>query len=412
MCTLICNCCVEEHDLYLGLPLHVGRSKSAKFAFLKDRLTKKLVTWRTKILSAAGKEILIKVVAQAIPTYVMSCYMLPKSLCDDLQLCAQFFWGQTEEKKKIHWRSWDRMCLTKAEGGLGFKNLHAHNLALVAKQGWRLLSNPTSLIARLYKALYFPRCYFLDADIGEVPSFSWRSIMEARPVLQAGVIWKVGSGTNINIWNDNWIPNTHYHTLIPHVDCPYQVVAGLINHSTHYWDVCILQSLFSQEVVESILCIPLSPRCSQDRATWKLERKGVFSTKTAYWVARDFVLGDILSSTSHGDPYAALWKALWNAQVPGKVSICLWRACHNLLPTRERLLTKGYTGDLHCLLCSHQLESAGHLFCDCPTARTILSGAPFSLQVPFTPSFNFKEWMLEQATSLTSGTFAKLLMII
>lgn len=161
--------------------------------------------------------------------------MLPKSLCDDLhQLCAQFFWGQTEEKKKIHWRSWDQMCLTKAEGGLDFKNLHAHNLALLAKQGWRLLSNPTSLIARLYKALYFPRCSFLDADMGEVPSFSWRSIMEARPVLQAGVIWKVGSGTNINIWNDNWIPNTHSHTLIPPVDCPYQVVADLINHSTHH----------------------------------------------------------------------------------------------------------------------------------------------------------------------------------
>lgn len=83
--------CVEEHDLYLGLPLHVGRSKSAKFGFLKDR-----ISWCTKILSATGKEILIKVVAQAIPTYVMSCYMLSKSLCDDLhQLCAQFCWGQT-----------------------------------------------------------------------------------------------------------------------------------------------------------------------------------------------------------------------------------------------------------------------------------------------------------------------------
>lgn len=84
--------CVEEHDKYLGLLLYVGRSKVAIFEYLKERLTKKLVSWRTKILSSGGKEILIKVVAQTIPLYVMNCYMLPLSLCDDLhQLCAQFF---------------------------------------------------------------------------------------------------------------------------------------------------------------------------------------------------------------------------------------------------------------------------------------------------------------------------------
>lgn len=148
--------CVEEHGLYLGLPIHVGRSKTAIFAYLKERLSKKLISWRTKILSSAGKEILIKAVAQTVPSYVMNCYLLPKSLCDDLhQLCAQFFWGGTEDKRKIHWRSWDRFCLSKAEGGMGFKNLHGHNLAMLAKQGWRLITNPNSLIARMYKAIYF-----------------------------------------------------------------------------------------------------------------------------------------------------------------------------------------------------------------------------------------------------------------
>lgn len=93
--------CVEDHGSYLGLPIQFGRSKSAIFGYLKEKLTKKLVSWRSKILSAAGKEILIKVVAQAVPLYAMNCYMLPLSLCDDLQqLCAQFFWGSTEEKKK------------------------------------------------------------------------------------------------------------------------------------------------------------------------------------------------------------------------------------------------------------------------------------------------------------------------
>ena len=57
-------------------------------------------------------------------------------------------------RKKIHWRSWERLCLTKHEGGIGFKNLYAYNLAMLAKQGWRIITNPDSLIARLYKARY------------------------------------------------------------------------------------------------------------------------------------------------------------------------------------------------------------------------------------------------------------------
>lgn len=89
--------CVEEHGIYLGLPIHMGSSKSAIFSFLKEQLTKKLVSWRTKILSSVGKEILIKVVAQTVPLYVMNCYMLPKNLCEELyKRCAQFFWGGTE----------------------------------------------------------------------------------------------------------------------------------------------------------------------------------------------------------------------------------------------------------------------------------------------------------------------------
>lgn len=83
--------------------MHVGRSKTEAFAYLKDRLTKKLTGWRSKMLSSAGREVLIKVVAQARPLYTMNCYLLPQSLCQELhQLCAQFWWGGTEDKRAMH----------------------------------------------------------------------------------------------------------------------------------------------------------------------------------------------------------------------------------------------------------------------------------------------------------------------
>ncbi|XP_062028656.1 uncharacterized protein LOC133744586 [Rosa rugosa] len=178
---------VEEHDRYLGLAMRVEKSKTQIFQYIKEKLSNKMENWKAKILSCAGKEILIKAVAQTMPLYAMNCYLLPKTLCDDIhKLCASFFWGDTNDKMKIHWRSWKRLCLTKHEGGMGFKNIYAYNLAMLAKQGWRIVTNPTSFIARLYKAKYFPHCDFWQAELGDAPSFSWRSILAGSPILKDG----------------------------------------------------------------------------------------------------------------------------------------------------------------------------------------------------------------------------------
>ncbi|XP_062020952.1 uncharacterized protein LOC133737412 [Rosa rugosa] len=354
---------VDEHDRYLGLPLRVGRSKTAIFEYIKEKLTKKLINWKAKILSCAGKEILIKAVAQTMPLYAMNCYLLPRGLCDDIhKLCASFFWGDTNEKKKIHWRSWDKLCLTKKEGGMGFKNLYAYNLAMLAKQGWRLVTNPTSLIARLFKARYFPNCSFWEADLGDSPSFSWRSILSGRPVLKAGIQWKIGDGHSVSIWHDRWILVHHPVHLQPPATPEFHLVADLINQETREWIPTSVYALFSSEIAEKILCIPLGRRQCSDKLIWSPEKKGFYSVKSAYWIAWEQVLQNVLTSTSNGDPFKELWQQLWKAKIPGKVIICNWRACNNLLPTRERLLAKGYIGTTECLLCQNRIEDNYHLF--------------------------------------------------
>jgi len=67
-----------SHTRYLGLPVVFGRSKKEFFSFVIDRVWKKLKGWKERYLSRAGKEVLIKAVAQAIPSYIMSCYKLPE----------------------------------------------------------------------------------------------------------------------------------------------------------------------------------------------------------------------------------------------------------------------------------------------------------------------------------------------
>ena len=89
---------------------------------------------------------------------------------------------------------------------MGFKNLKAFNLALLAKQGWRLGKNPNSLTYRVFKAKYFAGCSFLEAQVGRKPSYVWRSLMAGREMVEMGSRWCVGNGRSVKIWRDRWIP--------------------------------------------------------------------------------------------------------------------------------------------------------------------------------------------------------------
>ena len=75
------------------------------------------------MLSMGRKEILIKAVAQVVPTYTMSCFLLPKGLCNDLEsMECNFWWGQRKQENKIAWVAWKKMCKSKSQGGMGFRN--------------------------------------------------------------------------------------------------------------------------------------------------------------------------------------------------------------------------------------------------------------------------------------------------
>jgi hypothetical protein len=82
----------KKNEKYLGLLVYKGRSRSKTFAYLKDRVWKIIQGWKEKLLSKAGKEILIKAVAQAIPAYAMSYFDLTKSLCDEISMMICRYW--------------------------------------------------------------------------------------------------------------------------------------------------------------------------------------------------------------------------------------------------------------------------------------------------------------------------------
>ncbi|XP_057811479.1 uncharacterized mitochondrial protein AtMg00310-like [Salvia miltiorrhiza] len=191
---------------HLGIPCVVGKSKVEIFQILVDRTRKKAKDWKRRFLSGVGKVVLIQSVLQSIPTYLMSCFSVPEQICQQLNsLAASFCWGQKKDERRIHWKSWRKLCVPKNEGGKGFRDISLFNQAMLAKQTWRILQNGSTLLARSLKARYFPRTDILLASKAHNPSFVWRSLLAGRDLLMKGIVWKVGDGERIRIGKDCWI---------------------------------------------------------------------------------------------------------------------------------------------------------------------------------------------------------------
>ena len=106
---------VQQYEKYLGLPSFIGRKKKESFDKIKQTAWKKLHGWEGKLLSQAGREVLIKAVAQSLPTYTMSCFKLPIGLCHEIEaLIKKFFWGQRVGGRKVHWIKWEELCKPKS----------------------------------------------------------------------------------------------------------------------------------------------------------------------------------------------------------------------------------------------------------------------------------------------------------
>ncbi|KAL4610617.1 hypothetical protein ACB092_08G063900 [Castanea dentata] len=347
---------VFHFETYLRLPTLIGRAKYHTFSNLKDRVWKKLQGWMGMLLSKAGKEVLIKAMAQSIPTYTMSVFQLPLKLCDELNaLCAKFWWGQVENERKIHWKSWDKLSSSKKEGGMGFCDLRAFNLTMLAKQGLE----------------FFSRCDYLQLIVRR-NSFIWRSIMAALPVLKSGYCWRVGNGFSIKVLRDRWIPN-HLTNSIHATNNGMKdlLVSNLIDQDLHWWRSDYIMTLFQREDAEAICKIPLSKRYVVDSIVSIHNKNGRFIVKSAYKVAKEILRGPNWAECSSDCAGKEVWAALWKLHILNKIKAFKWRACHDISPTQMNLKKRRIITEDACPICTRCQESALHALRDCVVAQDV-----------------------------------------
>jgi hypothetical protein len=77
---------------------------------------------------------------------------------------------------------------------------------MLGKQRWRLITEPTSLCARVLKGHYYPDTDFLSVGKPRSSSYTWRSIMFGRGLIQRGLRWGIGNGESVSVIKDKWVP--------------------------------------------------------------------------------------------------------------------------------------------------------------------------------------------------------------
>ncbi|XP_060974461.1 uncharacterized protein LOC133039585 [Cannabis sativa] len=283
---------VPNHAIYLGLPSYLGRKKKEVFEVIKDKVWSKLKGWKASMFSQAGKEILIKAVIQALPSYFMSCFRLPKKLIKNLHsLAANFWWGDTKEHKN-------------SIGALGIKCVNQRK-----REAWVSCPQNASCI--------------------------WKGIVWGREIIYEGARWRVGNGRTIRVWQDKWLPRSNGTIVHRPIDAnPNITVSSLLNNKEE-WNVNTLNNYFHKENVPWILGIPIDIH-SEDMLVWPFTKDGHYIVKSGYRVAREINLAP--TRCSNMDQTHAWWKMWWNLNLPPRMKLFGWKMCRNWLPAKSNLV--------------------------------------------------------------------------
>ena len=216
----------------------------------------------------------------------------------------------------------------------------------------------------------------MEAELGHNPSYVWRSLLAARDIIRAGSQWKVGDGRRIKVAVDKWL--SHKPVFVGE-DQTTMLVSELIDDDTGQWNRQKVHELFAPRTRCEILAMPLNATHRRDELVWKENRARRFLVKIAYQVALRLINQD---GVEHSDARmdGKVWKTIWALKAPPKVRNFIWRACSNVLPTRENLHRRRVKVDSRCDICCQQPESNSHLLWECPPARNVWAISKGSVQ--------------------------------
>ncbi|XP_010474119.1 PREDICTED: uncharacterized protein LOC104753583 [Camelina sativa] len=364
---------------YLGLPELFGRKKKDLFASIVDRIKQKAISWSSRFLLTAGKLTMLKSVLSVMPTYTMSCFLLPGSLCKRIQSAlTRFWWDTSSEKKKMSWIAWTKITKPVKHGGLGIRDVTHFNKALLAKLSWRLLTKPHTLFSKVLLGKYCQNASFLECKAPSSASHGWQSICKGRDLLKENLGMIVGSGASIPLWRTPWLSvSTPLSPMGPPTEASQNLmVADLLLRNSGLWNVELIRSILP--IYERDILI-LKPSATEvvDFWAWLPSKDGSYSSKSGYHESskQDEVNVAEASSDSNIEASFPWQKSIWSLKTSPKTKLLLWKAAQNALPVGENLLHRSISDSAKCPHCDEP-ESTLHMFFQCEFARRLWSLLP------------------------------------
>ncbi|XP_050387335.1 uncharacterized protein LOC126803595 [Argentina anserina] len=320
---------VYNPGIYLGMPSLWGRSKRVALSFIKERIHEKIDGWKQTNLTLAGKEILIKSVAFFVPSFPMSCFKLPVGT---------------------------------------FSEMGQFNLALIAKQCWRIIQEPDSMWVRVLKGRYFALFWRLRRATelhGAGPAF-WK---QGMCVMKEGFS-QVNIGKSINIWKDPWLPPPNISmisTTVPILDHSPTSVSSLIDWNTRSWDLRKIEHFVHPLDLARISSMPIGVQGGDGRFLWSKNKNGHFSVASAYHWLHELNSSYSLTRTSTSHVIdSKIWKAVWKINTLPKICMFMWRIFVGTAPSMQHLHSRMILSSHVCPLCVTADESLEHILLLCP----------------------------------------------
>lgn len=376
-----------ELGKHLGVPSLHGRVTKNLFAPMIERVNNRLEGWKMRVLSMAGRQVLVKSTLSSIPYYTMQTTLLPAGICDWIDRKVRgFLWGSNEAKRKCHLVKWDKVTQSKEEGGLGIRTAREMNLALLGKMCWRVIKEKDTLWTEIIKHKYGDG----SNDIGNIvprkgSSNMWRGITTALPFIRNGFRFHIHNGKQTRFWKDCWIEKAPLERwIINGGETESEVKVTELWQVGDGWRRESFRDMLQENILTKLELITVSEnKEDHDDVSWNMEHSGTYSVTSAYHLIKNGML----------PAQDFKWEDIWKLRVPEKMKLFTWVVMHGRVLCNEERRRRGLTSDNKCPCCRKEVESIDNIFRKCSRAKRVWRKLMPRMEFQRSESITFKEWV-------------------
>ena len=257
----------------MGLPLGGSPRRINFWDSVVTKVAKRIASWKKAFLSRGGRVTLIQSVFAALPIYYLSLFKAPIGVLNTLEkLMRDFLWDGGDLVGGEHLVDWEVVCRAKEKGGLGIGNLRKRNKVLLMKWLWRLPKEDRVLWHKVIKSIFGLHPNLWDTRVDDKRTFRspWKAISSLYNEFHQLVSFKVGNGSKVRFWEDDWVGETSLEALFPSLfrlsSLKSRPISEFYNHSSlslgdnTNWNLHFSRGLLDREIDQLIELLQLWKR--------------------------------------------------------------------------------------------------------------------------------------------------------